>query len=493
MATVISLDIGTTKLCGVALDPAGPIAEPVEIERKTAVPNLPEGHAEQDPALVRESAFEILRKLAPQAPDLAAIGLTGQMHGMLAVDSANRPLTNLITWQDRRCLEPAPGGGNYLGLMRRRAGDQAWECCGCEPASGYLGSTLFWLCQTKTLPPATARVSFIPDWIGGLLTGQLPVTDPTDAGSAGIFDLVRMRWNVEIAWALGLPAHLLPPVRPAGEIIGHVTPEIAAATGLRAGTPVCNGLGDSAASFVGSVADTDRSLLLNLGTGGQISWAVPEFTRVPGMETRYLPSFTPGATAPHRYALVGASLCGGRAYAWLRDVVRDWLGELAPSSQAGAELKLAAAASDGAAYTRLNDLAAGAPPGCAGLRFATTLAGTRLDPARRGSLTGISLENFTLGNLARAVLEGMVEELCEFYDHAAGNHAKSRLQTVVASGNAIRRNPVLRQIIADRLNRPLLVPRHLQEAAYGAALLAGSAVGVWPSLAEARRFVRYSE
>lgn len=469
---LLSVDIGTTKICGVAVSRSGAPAAVIERPNDAALPPSRPGRAEQDPGQIRDRVREVLRELRARVPAVTAIGLTGQMHGMLAVDAAGRPLTPLITWQDGRGLEPvAADGRTVLDLMRRAAPAEAWEACGCAPASGCLGCTLLWLRRSATLPRETARVAFVHDWIAGGLVGRLPVTDPTDAASAGIFDVPRQRWHAGLVQALDLPAELLPPVRPSGAVIGQVTSAAAAATGLPAGTPVCNAIGDNQASVLGSVADPERTLLVNLGTGGQVSWATTTFTRVAGLETRPLP--------PARYLLVGASLCGGRAYAWLNDVVRGWLGEFGHTP------------SQDEVYTRLNALAAAAPPGAAGLRAVTTLAGTRDDPSRRGTIAGIGLDNFTLGGLARAVLEGIADELAGLYEGAPAALRRTH-DRIVASGNAVRCNPLLRRILAERFGRPVLVPRHAEEAAFGAALLAGVAAGVWADLAEAGRAIAYA-
>jgi sugar (pentulose or hexulose) kinase len=474
MSAVIGLDIGTTKIGAAAIAPSGELLASVARPNDGAVSTERPGQCEQDPLHIRQRVVETLRELTARVPEIAGIGLTGQMHGMLCVDADNRPLGNLITWQDQRCLEPAtPDGKTWLDLVRERVPAVAWESCGCQPASGHLGCTLFWAQRAGKLPQATARVCFIHDWVAGVLAGQLPFADPSDAASAGIFDLKRLGWHGDIIAALEIPANLLPPVRESGAVIGALTPALAQETGLRAGTPVCNAIGDNQASVLGSVADPEHSVLVNLGTGGQISWAIPHFERVAGMETRYLP-----ADQRDGYMLVGTSLCGGRAYAWLADVVRDWLRQFGPAPDRDQ------------AYARLNELAASAPSGGAGLRVTTTLAGTRADPAQRGSIHGISLDNFALGNLARAVLEGAVDELAAFHDRAPDHH-KRQHQSVVASGNAVRKNPLLRQIIADRFGRPVLIPRHCEEAAYGAALLAGVSVGVWPSLPAAGRCIAY--
>jgi len=485
MSTLIGLDIGTTTICGVAIKPAGERIASVERPNDSGVTDLPPGRAEQQPQRIRERAVEVLRELNARVGDLresvSAIGLTGQMHGMLCVDGENRPLTNLITWQDGRCLEPSTSGGSWLDEMRQRVSPRAWEACGCEPASGFLGSTLFWMSRRDAVPAETDRVCFIHDWLGGLFTGQRPVTDPSDAASSGLFDLARMRWHAEVIRELGLPEKFLPPVRESGEIIGGLSAEMAGATGIAAGTPVCNAVGDNQASVVGSIADAACSVLINLGTGGQISWAIPEFRREPGMETRYLPwgaGELPGGFRG-RFMLVGASLCGGRAYAWLNDVVRDWL---AVFGQTLDREKV---------YARLNELAAITAPDCEGLSAVTTFAGTRADPDLRGAITGIALDNFTLGNVARAILTGMVDELCSMYD-AVGGRSGCRHTWAVASGNAIRKNPLLTGIIGARTGCPVRIPRHREEAAFGAALLAGVGTGVWTDLDQAGRVIQYT-
>jgi sedoheptulokinase len=482
MKAVVALDIGTTKLCGLALTSAGRAAAVASREHRAALETSAPGRAEQDPARLLELALDVLRELRPAAPNLAGLGLTGQMHGMLCVDSAGQPLSNLVTWQDGRCLEPARHDGpSWLAEMLGRVPPRTWECCGCRPASGYLGCTLYWLSRSGGLPRGTTRVTGIHDWIAGQLTGRLPVTDASDAGSSGIFDVANLRWHDEIVQALELPPELLPPVLPAGEVLGPITPEVADATGLAPGVQVCNALGDNQASFLGSVARPDRALLVNLGTGGQISWAIPRFRRSPGMETRYLPL----GTGRHAYLLVGASLCGGRAYQWLADTVLDWMRALGVTAPPGQTLDR----SD--VYERLNRLAAEAPQDCGGLRVATTLAGTRSDPGLRGGFLNVGLENFGLGNVSRAILRGIVHELADFHDAAAAQ-AAARHEVVVAAGNAVRKNPLLPRLIAERFGRPVHVPRHTEEAALGAALLAGTSLGVWPDLETAAGCIEYA-
>jgi len=471
MKAILGLDIGTTTICGVAVSTSGELLASVERPNDSAVTGLPAGRAEQDPRRIRERAYEVLAELGGRISDVAGIGITGQMHGMMCLDEHAQPLGNLITWQDGRCLEPDPHGRSSLEQMRILIPARLWEACGCLPASGFMGSTLFWLSRHQAIPKGTIRVSFVHDWIAGLLTDQMPVTDPSDAGSAGVFNLAATAWHRRICETLDLPVELLPPIRESGEIIGRLTPDAARATGLPPDTPVCNGIGDNQASVLGSIAQPDNSILVNVGTGGQISWAIPSFYRAEGMETRYLP--------PKRYMLVGASLCGGRAFAWLNGVVRDWIAPFAPVPDRET------------VYARLVGLASLAPGNASGLRARTTLAGTRADPVLRGSFEGIALDNFTLGNVARAVLEGIVEELCSFYRASVGENNTGHT-IVVASGNAVRKNPLFREFISSRFGLPVVVPKHQEEASFGVALLAGVSTGVWPDLGTAGQHVGYA-
>jgi len=464
--TILGIDVGTTTICGIALNQDGGLLAYVEKPNDAAVADLPFGRFEQQPDRIRQRVIDVLGELAIRAGGAAGIGLTGQMHGMLCVDADNRPVSPLVTWQDGRCLEPLDGG-SALEQMLERVPAETWADCGCRPASGFMGSTLFWMCRNGMLPTNARKVSFIHDWIGGVLAGQPPVTDPGDAGSAGVFDLSNLCWHEEIIQALGLPADLLPPVRESGEMVGGLCPEVASATGLKAGTPVCNAVGDNQASVIGSIAEPERSILINLGTGGQISWAIPRFRRAERMETRYLPR--------QRFMLVGASLCGGRAFAWLNDVVRAWLREF------GVEMEREHV------YERLSALAAVgflSEP----LVARTTFAGTREDPLLRGAFENVAMDNFRLADVSRALLQGMVAELCEYYDSAGGD---ARHDTVVASGNAVRKNPLLRELIETRLRRRVVVPAHREEAAYGAALLAAVGVGIFTGLDEAGQCIRY--
>ena len=480
MSHLIGLDMGTTTVTGVLLDAErGEVLRLVR-RRNDAAPAgpAPSTRAEQDPDRLRALALEVLAELAGQRAAVHGISLTGQKHGLLCADAANRPLTPLISWQDQRTAEPLPGTHlTTLEQLHARLDDLDWQENGCRIAHGYGAATLFWLVQQGQLPLATHRVCTIAGWLAGQLAGQPPATDPTFAASWGIYHLVEDPGNAAFLDRLGMEAQLLPPVLPSGETLGVRAPEVARQVGLPAGLPIYNALGDTQASFLGAClplpatppepsdpADSSspgrasahrgadelaRAIFLNIGTGGQICWMVPQFQPPSGaVETRPL--------LPGRYLRVGASLCGGAAYAWLNRTARTWLSEF------GIEVE------EDTVYERLNTLAAECKPGH-GLRVRTTFLGARGDPAiQAGAIEGITLNNMQLGALARATLVGIVEELHALHDTHASQATPYR--EVIAAGGGVQRNPLMPGLIEARFGLPARTPAHQETAAVGAVV-----------------------
>ena len=459
MDILLGVDIGTTKLCAVAVAADGGTLLAVESAPNATRLSAGPDAAEQDAAVFLARLPALLSRLQ-RHPALAgacplALGVTGQMHGVVLADTTGTPLSPLITWQDGRGNRRAGSGRSYVDEVRHRLGAAAPAESGCTPASGYGAVTLLRL-REEGLLPAGATALTMQDLLVATLCGQM-VTDATDAASWGLFDVRHgERWLPGAADALGLPESLLPAVLPTGSLAGTLLPGPAERTGwLPAGLPVAVALGDNQASFLGSVPALADTVLVNLGTGGQMSVPLDHYTRVEGLDTRPL--------LPGLWLLVGASLCGGRAYQVLERffaaVGRDLFGNEDDTSR----------------YELMNRLAAAAEADCGGLLADTRYAGTRLDPAAHGALLGITTDNFTPANLTRAVIAGMVEELAAFYRqaHEAGAHPTH----LTASGNAVRRNRLVRQEIEHRLAMPLTLPPCEEEAAYGAALIGGLAIG----------------
>jgi sugar (pentulose or hexulose) kinase len=287
--------------------------------------------------------------------------------------------------------------------------------------------------------------------------------EASHAAALGLFDIVESRWSEPLLAAAGLAADRLPEVVPSGAVIGGLAAPMARAVGLPPGLPVLAAIGDHQAAVLGSLPAGERVVQINIGTGGQVSWPVPRFVRVEGMDTRPLPA--------GQLMLTGAGVSGGDAYAWVERTISAWLDAFGASRDPDQ------------IYARLAELAAALPADNDGLVSRPVFRGTRRRPAERGAFHGVSFENFTPGHVARAVLDGVAAGLHEFLE-SAGDSAP-RASRIVATGNAVRRNPLLVRALEARFGLPVWMPCHEQEAAYGAALLAGVAAGMWESLDEA--------
>lgn len=478
MPISLAIDLGTTTITALAVDIAdGEIIGRVTIANDAEITNQErkargwsEWDAERIASLALKALHSVVETLGSRAREAAGIGLTGQQHGVVLVDDRSAPLGPLINWQDRRVEEiNARTGAAWLEEIRSLVGSQARERTGCTLSPGYMGATLYWL-EAQGLLPDGARACFLVDYLAMLLTGAAPITDATSAASSGLFDVRNGRWDAPTIEALGLPDSLLPRVGRAGEPHGSLTTKAAEAAGLPSGLPVCVGLGDNQASFYGSVANLRDAVLVNVGTGGQVAAYSDRFVYSPALETRPFPG---------GYLLVKAGLCGGRSYALLEGFFRQVCAELGGTL---AETPL---------FDAMNRLAAAVPPGSGGLRCSPLFTGTRADPTLRGALTGLSAENFTPGHLARALLEGMAgifQEGClEIADALGGPRSQ-----LVGAGNGLRQNDLLAQIVADAFGLPILLPRHQEEAAFGAALVATDGLGLLCDQRAAASLIQYS-
>ncbi len=479
MPIVLGVDIGTTTLTALAVDTASGEILARCTKSHEAESTTPEdkarGRSEWDARRMTVETCECVRgvaeRMAERSRDFAGIGITGQQHGVVLLGDDLSPLTSLINWQDRRGEENYPGTPRtFVQEAIRLVGEDAPRRTGCRLAAGYMAVTLFWM-KTRGVLPATGKACFIVDYFASLLTGRLPVTDATCAASSGVFHLTTGDWDAESLTALGLSSRLFPEVLPSGARLGELIPTMAEATGLPAGLPVFVGIGDNQASFLGSVPDRAASVLVNVGTGGQVAAFSDPFVYDPQLETRPFPG--------GGYLLVSAGLAGGRSYAVLERFFHD-VGERLFDQSAGP------------LYERMNRLAAAVARGADGLRCEPFFTGTRANPELRASWTGISAENFTVAHMTRALLEGMARAFLSGYERI-GQYLLSPRRRLIGAGNGMRENPVLAGVVSEEFGLPLSVPCHREEAAFGAALVAAVGAGIFPDLDAVGRLVRLTE
>lgn len=479
MPIVIGVDLGTTKVTSIAVDASsgemlavGSAANDANITSDT---DRALGHSEWRSDLILAAARQCLSNVSLQlgshVREIAGIGVTGQQHGMLLVDSTNgRPLSPLVNWQDRRALQPMPDGkSTWLQAAREAIGPDAWKQTGCWLHPGFMAVTLFeW--KTRNQLPPNARALFIMDYFVSTLTGLPPVTEPSCAGSSGVYDVRSRQWNSAAIQSMGLPRSLFPEIREANSVVGGLAAEPAEATGLPKGTPVFAPIGDHQASFLGSVADRRNTVLVNVGTGAQVAMYTDGFDFAPPIELRPCPC---GGNL-----LSNVGLAGGWSYQVLEQFFQSAGCQL---FQVASEVKL---------YEALNKLARTIPLGADGLRCHPQFSGTRLDPTVRGSITGLSPQNFTAGHLARAVLEGMGRSLHDGFT-AIQQITRANPTTLVAAGNGLRENRLLAEIVSKAFGLPMVFTVHREEAAFGAAIVACVGSGLFTNVEEAaRRLIR---
>ena len=463
MKVAVGLDIGTTSVSCVAVAENGQQLATVTAAHDAALKSLSAGHVEQDPAELWNVAAECLSQCVGALRDpVAGIGVTGQMHSTVLLDSASQPLSPVITWQDQRA---SVGNPSHLHELLAELDSEQMEGTGCRLSPGFMGTTLYSLGRSNSLPAGLQSVSFVADWIVAQLTGTDPVTDRTHAASSGLYDLRADCWSESLLLHAGVNDNWLPQVRPTGEIAGNLQDGILLYGGDGHKIPVCTAIGDHQAAVLSTLSGEDTgSLLINIGTGGQVCWRAPAFLLREGLEVRSLPA--EDLSQPGEFIQVGAGLCGGAEFSWLAETLERLSADLgSPVSRASIWKQLTG-------YTALADT---------GLTCEPYFFGTRPEPHRRGLLSQIDSSNLTVHGIASAVARGIADSMREL---SIAEEAEPK--QVCMSGNASRSIPLLRLAVEESFGLPVRVVAVKEEAATGAALLAGTAVGLWPGLSAAR-------
>ncbi|MFY9256832.1 MAG: FGGY family carbohydrate kinase [Fuerstiella sp.] len=489
-SVVLGVDVGTTSVSVVAIHQSGQIMASITRAHEANVAGLAQGYAEQNPACLLHVTVKLLSEVAAichkQNCVVKCIGLTGQMHGVVLLDANGTPLGNVVTWQDKRSVIAADSGRTIMDELSERTESRDMWATGCQLASGYLGTTVFAMQQLGQWPTSCVKVCMVADWIAAQLCARIPVMDRSHAASSGLYDLLAGDWSEPLLNATAVRRDWLPEVCHSGTAVGLLCSDVAAGTGLSADVVVCNAIGDHQAAVLSSLPNEKRSVLINVGTGGQIAWRVPEFVRVAEMETRILPNLsTDSARSKHGYdfMLVGAGLCGGDAIAWVNQTVRSWLASFGVSQTVNEvwDVLQSQLANRGSANMSETE-------GC--IYCEPFFSGTRLEPSRTATLGGIGQRNFSPVNLLLSVYEGIARTMQATFAQACLSLAdvgdSGGLQQIVMSGNASQRNPELIAAVAKAFEVPVLLSPIVEEAAVGAALLAGTGVDFWSDLETAR-------
>ena len=436
MTVFFGIDVGTTATKGIAIDSDGTVRARAEAEYPLKTPHP--GWAEQDPEDWWRATETVLAQLTKEAgEEPTGIGLSGQMHGLVALDSHNEVLRPAILWNDQRAQAECDEIERTIGLER------LIQLTGNRALAGFTAPKILWIRHNE--PDVYARIKRIAlpkDYVRLKLTGE-HATDVSDASGTLLLDVARRRWSDEVLQALQIDRDWLPAALESPTVSGETAQ----------GIPVAAGAGDQAAGALGVGVDRPGPLSIALGTSGVVFAALEEFAADPQARVHAFCHAVPNA-----WHAMGVMLSAAGSLAWLRNVA-------APDTS----------------YDELLAMADAWPAGSENLIFLPYLAGERTphaDPDARGAFTGLSLRH-DRGALTRAVLEGVAFGLRDSLDLIAQMGSEPELGRISGGG---ARSDLWARIVASVLELPLERVAVDEGAAFGAAILGGVAAGVWPNV-----------
>ena len=467
-ACLIGIDVGTTACKTLLVNQEGRIIGSESEGYPLYSPR--HGWAEQVPedwwAAVRATVQRLMAAHPEAAGSLAGIGLSGQMHGLVPLDGEGQVIRRAILWNDQRteaqCEQIYCKAGGVEGLL---------ELTNNRMLPGYTGGKILWLREHE--PQAYERmVQFVnpKDYVRFRLTGEL-ATEVSDASGTGLFDVHARTWSRKLFELLDIPLELAPTCYESVGVSGTVRADVAEALGLPKGLPVVGGGGDAVIQTLGTGVTTSDVLMTTIGTAGIISTACETFRKNPQGKLQLFCNVIPG-----RWHAMGVTLSAGGSLRWAREIFGSAEAEVA--QQSGDDV-----------YELISRGAERSTPGANGLVFLPYLAGERcphVDPNARGAFVGLSLTS-RRRDLFRSVMEGVIfsfRDVGEVFTSLGWDY-----RHIATSGGGAQ-SRLWRQVHADIFNkRVVTVSGSIGGAAFGAALVAGVGLKVWPNFDSACRLL----
>ncbi len=435
MTVLFGIDVGTSATKGLAITPDGEVLAITEAEYPLSTPKA--GWSEQDPEDWWRATEEVLATLTKTAGEPAGIGLSGQMHGLVALDSGDNVIRPAILWNDQRTQAECDEIENTIGL------EKLIELTGNRALTGFTAPKILWLRNHE--PDNYKRLAGVllpKDYVRLRLTG-VHATDVSDASGMLLLDVANRTWSETVLEALDIDPAWLPEALESPTTSGTTAKNV----------PVAAGAGDQAAGAIGVGVDRKGPVSVALGTSGVVFAALDAYAADPEARVHAFCHAVPGA-----WHAMGVMLSAAGSLTWLRDVTN----------------------ADTPFDTLLNEAAAW-PAGTENLLFLPYLAGERTpyaDPDARGAFVGLSIRH-DRGALTRAVLEGVAFGLRDSLDLTKDLGGAPQLGRISGGG---ARSRLWAQIIASVLELPLEPVAVDEGAAFGAAILGGVAANVWPDV-----------
>lgn len=374
------------------------------------------------------------------------------MHGTVLLNEKDEVLRPAIIWCDQRSSAECKELNDLIGP------DRLIQLT-CNPAlTNFTLTKLLWVRKNEPQIWREVRHLLLPkDYVRFKLTGTRAI-DVAEASGTLMLDVAQRKWSQPVLDACELDERLLPPLYESPDVVGSITAAAAAETGLRPGTPVIAGAGDQAAGAVGMGIVRPGAVSATIGTSGVVFAASAR----PALDPRgRLHTFC--HAVPGVWHVMGVTQSAGLSLRWFRD-------NFGPVACEGRD-----------PYDCLCEEAAAVPPGAEGAIWAPYLMGERtphLDPNARAALLGLTASHGR-GHIVRAILEGVAFSLCDsltiFQEMNVPVHS-------IRLGGGGARSQLWRQIQADVYGQTVETVEAEEGAAYGAAILAGVGVGLWPDV-----------
>src|SRR6266498_1339919 len=454
MSYFLGIDTSTTSSKALIIDEQGQVIAVASSPHtlQTLKPLWSEQNPQEWWEAVAASIRSVLEKAGIGGEGIAAIGLTGQMHGLVLLDGDRNVLRPAILWNDQRTQSQCDEIHQIIGR------EKFIQITGNVALTGFTAPKILWVKENEPDIYAKARYVLLPkDYIRYKLTGEYAM-DKADGAGTVLFDLKSRDWSPEILEKLCIEPAWMPRTFEGPAFTGYVTPAAASATGLKAGTPVAAGGGDQAAQAVGVGAVEPGVVALTAGTSGVVFATTPSALIEPEGRLHAFCHAVPGM-----WHFMGVMLSAAGSLQWYRDT-------LAPE----------------VSFDDLLKEAETIPAGSEGLQFLPYLSGERTpypDPLARGAFIGLTLRH-SRAHMTRALLEGVAFGLKDSFT-LIQNAGLGSITQVRASGGG-NKGALWRQILASVLNAELVTAGGTTEgAAYGAALLAGVGTGAWKDVISA--------
>ncbi len=456
---LLGIDFGTGGCKVTLIDSAGRNTGEASVEYRTCYEHP--GWAEQEPSDWFPAMCEALAAVRASGADfsrIAAVAFDGSTHNAVLLDGGMKPLRRAIMWTDQRSIAEC-------AELEREYGERIFETAFQKPTPTWTLPQLRWL--SKHEPEVLKKVRhilFVKDYVRYQLTG-VAVTDHIEAQGTLFYDMKKRRWSEELAALAGIPVSALPRLCETTDRAGTVTPEAARLTGIPAGTPVICGSSDSAAEDYGAGAVEPGDAIVKLATAGNVNVMTSDARPHPR-------TLTYSHIVPGLWYTVSATNAAAVCQRWFRDRFCD------EEKRRGAELGVRS-------FELMDRLAETSPPGAGGVFFHPYLQGERCpywDPKLRGSFTGLGMGS-TRADFLRALLEGVAFSLrdCRGLIDELGLPMN---RIFLIGGGA--RSRIWSEIVCNVMNVPVELPSP-GDASFGAALLAGVGIGLYPDCKSAVR------